>query len=107
MPSLACPHCQAPLQLRELRHQGLLRADRICPACGGGFTVDAATRRRQVICITFAIISLILTLLWQVRGTGWLLPALFSYLLIGVCIYRWNRLVFLVPYRHHPRRRHG
>ncbi len=71
---------------------------RVCPDCGGRFTVDADTKRRQAVAICVAIISLALTILLYFRGAQWLIPALVSYAVLGLIIYYGNRRVFLVPF---------
>ncbi len=96
MPS--CPHCQSEIVLRLLKHQGLLRSERICPYCGGAFTVDALTKRRQAWFIVLAVISLLLTVLSYFEFADCLSLALVSYLLLGALIAWGNRKVKLVPF---------
>lgn len=93
-----CPHCAAEIRVNELPHPGLWKDYRVCPGCGGRFTTDPATKRRQAIFIVVAVVSLVLTILMYIGNTGWLVPALMSYLFLGVWIYRGNKQLFFVPY---------
>lgn len=94
-----CPHCSIEIRLRELRHQGFLKSFRICPNCKGSFTVDTDTKYRQAIFIFIALISLAFTMLLYFRGSKWLIPALVSYVILGLLIYWGNKQVYLVPYQ--------
>lgn len=95
---LTCPHCKIEIRMRELDHPGLFRNYRICPGCQGKFTPDIKTKRRQAIFIVVALVSTGITILLYFEGTKWLIPAMISYLILGVGIYRGNKLIFLVPY---------
>jgi len=97
-----CPHCRTEIIIRELPHQGFFRSDRVCPKCNGNFTVDADTKRRQALFIIILLISLIFTLLLYYNVTNWLIPALTSYIVLGLLIYWSNKKVFLVPYNNAP-----
>ena len=94
-----CPHCSIEIRLKELRHQGFLKSFRICPNCGGSFTVDTDTKYRQAICLFIALISLAFTMLLYFRRSEWLVPALVSYVILGLIIYWGNKQVYLVPYQ--------
>jgi hypothetical protein len=94
-----CPHCSAEIRVRELPHPGLLQDYRICPKCGGSFTADADTKYRQALFIVVALISLVFTLFLYFEDTaGWLIPALSSYIVLGLLLYWGNKKVFFVPY---------
>ena len=93
-----CPHCSIEIRLRELRHQGLLKNFRICPNCGGSFTVDTNTKYRQAIFLFIALVSLAFTTLLYFKGSPWLTPALVSYVILGLLIYWGNKKLYLVPY---------
>ena len=93
-----CPHCNIEIRVKELRHQGLFKNYRICPDCGGSFTVDQKTKHMQAAFIVFAIISLVYTILLYYQDFKWLIPALVSYVVLGLLIYWGNRKVFFVPY---------
>ena len=97
-----CPHCDIEIRVRELRHPGLFKNFRICPNCGGSFTADTDTKYRQAIFIFVAVVSMVLTLLQYFQGSGWMIPAIVSYVLLGLIIYWGNRHVFFVPYREDP-----
>ena len=94
----ACPHCSIETTGHTSRNTFNLQPWTNCPGCGGAFTVDAATRRRQVIAIFIALVALGLTLALSVKGTGWLPPALLSYAILAGWIYRGNSKVRFVPY---------
>jgi len=79
-----CPHCDIEICIRELPHPGLLKNYRICPNCRGMFTVDTDTKYRQAFSILIALISLAYTLLLYFLGNEWLIPALVSYVLLGL-----------------------
>ena len=97
-PMQTCPHCKREIRLKELPHHGLFNSFRTCPGCGGRFTVDSGTKYRQAAFILIALISLAYTILLYFRGLNWLIPALLSYVVLGILIYWGNRKVFLVPY---------
>jgi len=92
-----CPHCNINILLKELPHQGIFNSFRICPNCGGKFTVNTDTKYRQAIFIFIALISLMFTILLYFRGLEWLIPSLVSYGVLGLLIYWGNRQLFLVP----------
>jgi len=94
-----CPHCYKEICIRTLRHRSLWKNYRVCPYCGGYFTVDTATKYRQALCLVAAVVSLVLTLLLYYSGTVWLIPALISYAVVGLIIYWGNKRLFLVPYQ--------
>lgn len=84
--------------MRELPHQGLFKNFRICPNCKGSFTPDINTKYRQAKFIFILIISLVISLLLYLDGTRWLIPAFFSYVILGIILYWGNKRMFLVPY---------
>ena len=94
-----CPHCNIEIRVKELPHQGLFKSFRICPNCGGCFTADTKTKHRQAISIFIAVVSLILTLLLYFQGSEWMIPAIVSYVILGIIIYWGNKHVFFVPYQ--------
>ena len=94
---LSCPYCNIDIVLRELPHQGLLANFRVCPECGGAFTVDPDTKIRQGLFIAVALLSLVFTVFLYLNSDGWLVPALCSYLALGLLIYWGNKKVYLVP----------
>jgi len=94
-----CPHCTIDITVREVPHQGLFDNFRICPNCGGRFTVDTDTKYRQAILIFIALISLAFTIMLYFQGLEWLVAALVSYVVFGLLLYWGNRKMFLVPYQ--------
>ena len=97
---LNCPHCHVDVRLNEIPHPGFFKDYRICPNCGGRFTPDPQTKRSQAKALVVAIVALVLTVLLYVDGTGWLIPSLVSYGVLGLIVYRGNRRIYLVPYPH-------
>ena len=95
---LTCPHCNEPVELRQLQHQDLFSSHRICPACDGAFDVDSDTKRRQGIFIIVAVVSFVLTLLMFSNFLPWAPFAVVSYAILGVGIHRANKKVRLVKY---------
>jgi hypothetical protein len=95
---LCCPHCNIDIVLKELPHQGLLASFRVCPECGGAFTVDPDTKIRQGIFIFVALLSLVFTVFLYFEFSGWLVPSLSSYVALGLLIYRGNKKMYLVPW---------
>jgi len=93
-----CPHCRKEIVIRELPHPDLVQNYRICPHCGGSFTVDSDSKRRQAIFLIMTLISLVFTLLLYFDGTAWLIPAVISYIFWGAVLYWGNRKVYFVPY---------
>jgi len=93
-----CPHCSEEIRIRELPHPSLFENYRICPKCDGRFTVDSDTKYRQAILIVAVLISLLFTLFLYFEDTAWLIPALVSYVVLGLLLYWGNRKVFFVPY---------
>ena len=94
-----CPHCSIEIHLKEIPYQGVFKNFRICPACGGSFTPDTHTKRRQAAFIFISVISLAMTLLLYFRGTEWLIPAIVSYVIGGGILYIGNTKLYFVPYQ--------
>jgi uncharacterized protein YbaR (Trm112 family) len=95
---LSCPHCRGPVELRKLKHQGMLASHRICPHCAEAFEVDPHTKRRQAAFIVLAIVSLIFTILMYFDFRGWALFGIPTYVILGALIYSANRKVYLVKH---------
>ena len=95
---LQCPHCQTVVIMKELPHQSVFASFRACPECEGLFTPDTDTKIRQALCILVALIALVYTLCLYFDTNGWLVPAISSYVALGVLIYRGNKKMYLVPY---------
>ena len=93
-----CPHCHAEIGARALSQQAMFARYRICPSCNGKFTVDRATKYRQIAGIVLAMLSLVLSLLLIFDDRAWLGLAVSSYLALGVMIYWGNKRLFFVPY---------
>ena len=58
--------------MRKLPHRGYFQSFRICPNCGGKFTVDRDTKIRQVLFIVIVLISLGFTILLYFQGSRWI-----------------------------------
>lgn len=93
-----CPYCHAQFHVRALPHQSWWKNYRVCPSCLGRITVDADTKIRQALFLVLALISLGFTAMLQFDGQHWLLPALASYLVMAIALYRGTKKVFFVPY---------
>jgi len=93
-----CPHCGTEVNVRELPHQGFFKSYRCCAKCGGKFTADTDTKYRQALFIVIALISLAFTIFLYFGDMGWLIPAISSYLALGLLIYWGNKKLFFVPY---------
>jgi uncharacterized protein (DUF983 family) len=94
-----CPHCNTEIRIRELPYEGFFESFRICPNCGGSFSVDTRTKYRQAALIFILLVSLVFSILLYFRGTAWLIPALVSYFVLGLIVYWGNRKLFYVPYQ--------
>ena len=95
---LNCPHCKAEIVMRELKHQGYWQNYRICPACGGRFSVDRDTKIRQALFIVISLMSLVFTVFLYFDGGWWMVPAAASYVALGLLIWWGDSKVFLVAY---------
>jgi hypothetical protein len=94
-----CPHCSIEIRVKELRHPGFFKNFRICPGCGGRFTIDTDTKYRQAAFLVITVISLAFTILLYYGYSKWLIPALVSYVVLGLLIYWGNKKLFFVPYQ--------
>jgi hypothetical protein len=94
-----CPHCRLEIRIRELPHQDLFESFRICPNCGGSFTVDKKSKYRQAAFIVILVISLVFTILLYYRGSKWLIPALVTYIVLALFLYWGNKKLFFVHYK--------
>ena len=95
---LTCPHCDSPVDLRVLRHQGMLASHRMCPRCDGSFEVDPFTKRRQLAFIVLALVSFALTVLMYFDFRQWAALAIPSYAVLVTFVYFANKKVYLVKY---------
>ena len=94
-----CPHCKQVIEGKDLQKQISFKRYRTCPSCTQPFTVDVSTKYRQAIGLLIALISLALTLGLFYQGTDWLIPAIISYIILGLLIYWGNKRVVFVPYK--------
>ena len=81
-----------------IRDRDSLKAYQNCPSCGKPFTIDKESKRRQIIGIAIALISLALTLGLFSDNEALIIPAVCSYIVLGLYIYRANKRVEFVPY---------
>ena len=93
-----CPHCKQVIEGKDLQDQISFKRYRSCPSCAQPITVDVSTKYRQAIGILIAFISLALTFGLFYRGTDWLIPAIISYIILGLFIYWGDKRVVFVPY---------
>ena len=96
---LICPHCNQEVCIRKIPHPGFFKDYRICPNCDGKFTPDRDTKYHQAICIVIALVSTAMTIILYLGDTDWLIPAIVSYIILGLIIYRGNKRIYLVPYK--------
>ncbi len=95
-----CPHCSIEIRIRELPYQGFFKSFRICPDCGGCFTVDADTKHRQTILLFILIVTLLIMMLLYFLGSEWWkIPSIFCFVIVGLFTCWANKRVFLVSCR--------
>lgn len=94
----ACPFCKKLFNVAELPHQSLWKNYRLCPHCDGKITVDKDTTIRQMLFLLLACISLGFTAMLYYVGNEWLLPAIGSYVVMGIGLYWGTKHVRFVPY---------
>ena len=100
-----CPYCSEKIVIRELRYQGLFKDFRVCPKCGGRFTVDIETKRWQAVWLLIGLVSFCFTMLLYYVGTAWLVPSLITYIVLALIIYWRTKRVALVRYKAPERRK--
>jgi len=62
------------------------------------FTVDTDTKYRQAAFIVIAVLALVFTILMHYYDIKWLIPALVSYVVLGLLVYWGNKNALLAPY---------
>jgi len=85
--------------MRELPHPGFFANFRVCPVCSESFTADPATKLRQTLLLVVALVSCAFTVFLYFGSSKWLIPALASYVVVGLLVYWGNKQMFLVPYK--------
>ena len=76
-----------------------LKPYRVCPDCNGKYTADSKSRKRQIPIAVLALISLGLTCAVGLKGSGWLVPAVASHVVLWVYVgYAVSKIIY-VPYR--------
>jgi len=93
-----CPQCNKTITGKELRNSFSSKPYRLCPHCSQPFCVDGATKRRKVVALVLAVVSLALTSCLHFLGNNWLIPSIASCIILGVFIYLANKRVIFVPY---------
>ncbi len=94
-----CPYCDFLITGKNVTNTLSFKPYSNCPKCDGRFTVDSATKRRQIIALFITLISLIFTIGWCFLNQEWLLPSVMSYIvLIGFIIWA-NRKVRYIPFK--------
>jgi hypothetical protein len=61
--------------------------------------LDTDTKYRQAAFLVITVISLAFTILLYYGYSKWLIPALVSYVVLGLLIYWGNKKLFFVPYQ--------
>ena len=81
-----CPHCNKEISAGTLSERFSAKPYRQCPFCGGRFTVDERTRRRQGVAALLAVVSFGLTLAMLFEGVRWLPLASLCYCALALVI---------------------
>lgn len=69
--NLNCPACGSDMRDRGMLAHYSLKPYRVCPACQGKYTVDTATKRRQLLIGLLAMITIVLATVSFDRGFPW------------------------------------
>ena len=94
-----CPFCNFLISGKDVTNTISFKPYSSCPNCDGHYTVDRATKRRQIIAILIVLISLTFTIGWCFLNQEWLIPSIVSYIvLIGFIIWA-NRKVRYIAYK--------
>ncbi len=94
-----CPFCDFIISGKDVKNTISFKSYSSCPNCDGHYTIDRATKRRQIIAILIALISLTFTIGWCFLNQEWLIPSIVSYIvLIGFIIWA-NRKVRYIAYK--------
>ena len=93
---LNCPSCSAVISREEFARQVSSKLYRVCPMCGGRFTVDPMTKRRQFILKIIGLVSLLMTIGLAFFEQYWLVATLVSYFVLFTYIWWGNKHVYLV-----------
>ena len=93
-----CPNCEIDIDGKQIRGRFSIKPYQNCPSCGKPFTIDKESKRRQKVAIPLALLSLALTIGLFSNNEVWIIPTFFSYIILGIYIYRANKRVEFVPY---------
>ena len=93
-----CPHCNKEISAGTLSAKFSAKPYRQCPFCGGRFTVDERTRRRQGIAALLAVVSFGLTLALLFEGVRWLPLASLCYCALALLIDMTERGSRFIPF---------
>lgn len=85
-PQMNCPVCGSDMRSRSLLSQLSLKPYRVCPDCNAKYVSDPKTRKRQAPIIILAMIAFGLTAAVGLKGSGWLLPAVASHIIMWAYI---------------------
>ena len=81
-PRMNCPACGSDMRSRSLLSHYSLKPYRVCPDCNAKYTTDSKSKKRQIPIFFLGLISLTLTGAVGFKGTGWMLPALVSLIVL-------------------------
>lgn len=84
-PRTNCPVCGSDMRSRSLLDHYSMKPYRVCPDCEVRYTVDASTRRRQILTAVFGLVTFGLSIASRLNGFPWGLAALLSGM--GLLIY--------------------
>lgn len=97
-PKMHCPGCGSDMRSRSLLSHYSMRPYRVCPDCGGKYTSDTKTRRRQFTLIALVLIALGSTAAFWCQGIDWRAPAIFSNIVLWCYVGYALSKVEYVPY---------
>jgi len=70
------------MRSRSLLSHYTLKPYRVCPDCHTKYTSDRKTKRRSIVIVILALVTLGLSIAVSVRGSEWLLPDVVSIVIL-------------------------
>jgi len=96
---LCCPWCGSDMRGASLLSHLTLKPYRTCPDCNAKYTSDPNSRKRQLPIAILCLLVLGLSLAVGAKGSGWLVPAVLSYITLGAYLYYSLSRIGYVKYR--------
>ena len=84
---LRCPWCDSDMRGASLLSLYTLKPYRTCPDCKAKYTSDPDSRKRQLPIAILCLLVLGLSLAVGAEGSGWLVPAVLSYIALGAYLF--------------------